>query len=213
MKRQSILLYLALALFPALAWSADSAGDSVGETLYSTCAACHGASGGGMPALNAPALAGQDADYIARQLQNFRNGLRGAETKDTYGMQMTPMASLLADGPAVAEVSAYIAGMPAAASGEAATGDLRNGENQYNAACGACHGGKAEGNTSLHSPRLAGLDTGYLKRQLKNYASGIRGSHPDDKYGRQMQMMSSMLTSDKDLDDVIGFIHSNAAAQ
>jgi hypothetical protein len=41
----------------------------------------------------------------------------------------------------------------------------------------------------------------------------VRGAHPDDTYGRQMKMMSTSLPSDKDLDDVIAFIQSQAVAQ
>jgi cytochrome c oxidase subunit 2 len=43
-----------------------------------------------------------------RQLQNFKNGVRGNNPKDTYGMQMAPMAQTLADDQAMADVAAYI---------------------------------------------------------------------------------------------------------
>ncbi len=58
----------------------------------------------------------------------------------------------------------------------------------------------------MNAPRLAGLDAVYLKRQYQNFASGLRGSAADDRYGKQMQLMATMLASDKDLDDVIGFL-------
>ena len=85
-------------------------------------------------------------------------------------------------------------------------GTTGNGEVQYNAACGACHGSKAQGNPGLNAPNLAILDAAYLRRQYRGFAEGVRGGHPEDKYGRQMQMMATMLATEKDLDDVIGFI-------
>jgi cytochrome c553 len=43
-------------------------------------------------------------------------------------------------------------------------------------ACFTCHGLNGEGD-GVSSPRLAGLDQGYLQKQLEDYASGLR---PDD---------------------------------
>lgn len=180
-----------------------------GEKAYASCVACHGASGEGNAALGAPVLAGQYEAYLVRQLNNFRAGLRAADASDVRGMQMRGMAAALADDAAVGDVAAYLAGLPQQAqNAETAGADMRNGENQYNGACGACHGGQAQGNVSLSSPRLAGLNAAYLKLQYQNFAAGIRGSHPDDRLGQQMKMMATMLPSEKDLDDVVAFIVS-----
>ncbi len=201
-------------LFAVLAFvltnSAAAAGDAqAGEKAYGGCVACHGAGGEGIAAMNSPVLAGQDEAYLVRQLNNFRAGIRGSDANDTLGMQMRGMAAALADETAVANVAAYIAGLPVPeAPVDTAGADLRNGENQYNGACGACHGGSAQGNPGLNAPRLAGLGPDYLKRQYQNFASGVRGAHPDDRLGQQMKMMASMLASEKDLDDVIAFIGS-----
>ena len=180
--------------------------EGAGEALYAPCVACHGSDGAGNPGLNAPALAGQDAAYIGRQVRHFQTGVRGADPRDTLGKQMQGMAATLATPEAVQAVSGYIAGLPADTGGDAPEHDKRNGEVQYNASCGACHGPKAQGNPSLNAPNLAILDESYLRRQYANFQQGIRGAHPDDKYGKQMQMMSSMLATEKDVDDVIGFI-------
>jgi cytochrome c553 len=195
---------LALLLVSSLSAAADP---EAGKALYTTCIACHGAEAAGNAVLNSPALAGQDASYLERQLRHFKEGIRGADPSDTLGMQMRGMAATLPDEVAVANVVAYIGTLPPA-QGTAVEYDQRNGENQYNAACGACHGGKAQGNTALNSPRLAGLDAAYLIRQYRNFAAGIRGSHADDRYGRQMKMMASVLTSEKDINDVMGYIVS-----
>ncbi len=207
-----LLTSLGGALALVLGNLAFAGGDAVqGEKLYASCVACHGSKGEGIASMNAPALAGQYEAYLVRQLNNFKLGVRGADANDTYGMQMRGMAATLVDDAAVGDVAAYLAGLPAT-SVAAQVGDevdLRNGENQYNGACGACHGRAAQGNQGLRAPRLAGLDPVYLKRQYQNFAAGVRGSHPDDRLGLQMKMMATMLPTEKDLNDVIAFIGSH----
>jgi len=86
-----------------------AAGDAErGKTLYTTCGACHGQNAEGMEALNAPALAGQEEWYTIRQLKNFKDGVRGSNPRDTYGMQMAPMAQVLPTDQAIEDVAAYI---------------------------------------------------------------------------------------------------------
>ncbi|MEM9383690.1 MAG: c-type cytochrome [Pseudomonadota bacterium] len=84
-----------------------------GETLYAVCSACHGANGEGNDALNAPKLAGQHDWYLARQLQYFKNGARGANPDDQYGASMIGMAATLADEQAIKDVVAYISSLSA----------------------------------------------------------------------------------------------------
>mgnify|MGYP002336297804 CR=1 FL=1 len=43
-------------------------------------------------------------------------------------------------------------------------------------ACQSCHGAMGEGQASTKTPRLAGLDAGYLERQLDLFAKGTRRS-------------------------------------
>lgn len=178
-----------------------------GAKLYTTCAACHGNKGEGNPALKAPAIAGQDAAYLERQLRNFRSARRGQHKSDLLGAQMRPLATAIGDDATVARVSAYIASLPKTVIAAPATGNLRNGNNLYQGNCGSCHGGKAEGNVALKSPRLAGLDAAYLKLQFEHFRGGVRGTDPQDIPGRQMAMMARTLPNPRDLDDVIAFIH------
>lgn len=178
-----------------------------GDKLFASCAACHGSKGEGNPSLNAPAIAGQDAAYIERQLWNFRNRRRGTHKADVFGAQMQAAATVLPDDAAVAKVAAYVASLPKTVVAKPASGNLHNGRNQYNGKCGACHGGVAEGNQALKSPRLAGLDASYLKLQFTHFRDGVRGTDPQDTPGRQMAMMAKTLPAERDLDDIIAFIH------
>lgn len=201
-----------LAAMVAMGWmmavaavDAVAADAAAGKARYAGCASCHGAAGEGNNALGAPVLAGQDAAYIERQLGYFRSGVRGGDPADTYGAQMTGMAMTLPDAQAVADVAAWLAALPAPAV-PAPPGDLQNGNNYYQGKCGACHGGKAEGNAALGAPRLAAQQPGYLRRQYAQFLSGARGAHPDDRYGRQMRMMAATMPEPKNLDDVLAWI-------
>lgn len=79
-----------------------------GEDLYVVCAYCHGSQAQGIKALNAPRAAGMSDWYIARQLQNFKDGIRGAHTSDYYGYQMGFMAKTLYDEQAINDLVAYL---------------------------------------------------------------------------------------------------------
>lgn len=57
-----------------------------------TCATCHGDVGQGIAQLGAPALNTLDVRYIALQLANFRNGLRGYDEQDPEGQLMAASA-------------------------------------------------------------------------------------------------------------------------
>lgn len=190
-----------------LVQSSAARADATVEPLYQPCIACHGDNAQGNVALGAPALAGQGAAYLLRQLQHFKAGIRGSDPRDTNGALMKPMVQPLSQDD-MQRLADYLSALPQTALPTPAAGDLKNGNNYYQAKCGACHGPKAEGNTGLNSPGLATLDTAYLKRQFHNFQLGVRGAHADDKYGRQMKMMSTSLPTDKDLDDVIAYIHS-----
>jgi cytochrome c oxidase subunit II len=79
-----------------------------GRRHYATCATCHGADGQGNAATNAPRLKGMSDWYMARQLGNFRDGMRGTHPQDLYGAQMALVAGMLADDAEVGAILAYI---------------------------------------------------------------------------------------------------------
>jgi cytochrome c oxidase subunit 2 len=81
---------------------------AAGQAAYMVCAACHGQKAEGVEALGGPKLAGLDDWYLVRQINNYNKGLRGYDPKDTYGMQMRPMAATLGTEKAVNDVVAYI---------------------------------------------------------------------------------------------------------
>ncbi|MEE2716432.1 MAG: c-type cytochrome [SAR324 cluster bacterium] len=190
----------------ALAFTAQAQGDAKrGKQAYAVCQACHGANGEGNKVLNAPRLSGQEDWYVARQLQNFKAGIRGAHPKDTFGMQMRPMAMTLPTDQAVQDVAAYTATLKAPAAAPTMKGDTKAGKAAY-AVCQACHGANGEGNKVLNAPRLAGQEDWYVVRQLQNFKAGIRGAHPKDTFGMQMRPMAMTLANDAAINNVAAYI-------
>jgi len=183
-------------------------GDPVaGQASYATCAACHGAQGEGNAAMNGPNLAVLQPWYIARQLDHFKHGIRGASEADEFGRQMAPMANMLPDDAAVRNVTAYIATLKPDAPTATVSGDARKGAAFY-VPCGACHGVKAEGNYALQSPRLAGQHDWYLKRQLELFRAGARGADDGDPYGHQMVLMARSLPTDQTINDLLAYLNT-----
>jgi cytochrome c oxidase subunit 2 len=116
--------------------------------------------GQGNAELGAPRIAGLDAQYIGRQLADFRDRRRG--TGDSFGEQMITIASVL-DETTIGRLSAYVSTLPEAAAPPTLKGDRKAGESAFTT-CAACHGARAEGNADLGAPRLAGMSDWYLAR-------------------------------------------------
>jgi len=191
-----------------VAFSAYAAGDPAkGKAAYEICAVCHGASGEGTPELNVPKIGGQEEWYVARQLQNFKSGLRAPTTSDVYGTQMRALSMTLANDQEIADVSAYVASMSPPAVADTVSGDAAQGKAAY-ATCTACHGANGEGNQALNSPKLAGQHDWYIVRQLQNYKSGVRGGDSKNVFDTQMRPMAMILTTDEAVNNIAAYINS-----
>ena len=187
--------------------SALVAGDAAaGQAAFATCAACHGAMGEGNPAVNAPKLAGQAGWYLARQLKNFKQGIRGVHEKDEFGKQMAAFAGAL-DEAGIRNITAHVATLPDARAPATLAGDAARGKSLYTT-CAECHGTAGEGVWSTNAPRLAHMSDWYLARQLQNFRKGIRGSHAQDFQGAQMASMARTLPQDQATGDLLSYINT-----
>ena len=72
--------------------------------------------------------------------------------------------------------------------------------------CAACHGAQAEGNAALNAPKLSGQGGWYLKRQLKHFKNGARGTHDKDVFGKMMAPMAATLADDAAIANVSAYI-------
>ena len=187
---------------------AQGPGDpALGQVSYALCGACHGTQGAGMQPLNAPRIAGLNARYVERQLNYFRDGVRGAHELDTAGSLMRPIMAALPDDDAIRNVSAYIETLRAEPSPITISGDIEQGADLY-ANCAVCHGADGEGIWALNAPALAGQSDWYLVTQLRNFREEIRGAHPMDLYGDQMMMLADVLATDEDINDVVAYLNT-----
>lgn len=149
-----------------------------GQTIVSqSCAACHGADGNSPTPAN-PKLAGQGAEYIEKQLHNFKavQGKKpGRENAIMAGMaanlspdDMRNVAAYLADQKPKGGVSRsrelVFAGQRLYRAGNAATGLP---------ACAGCHGPSGAGVPAQY-PRLSGQHAEYTAAQLKAFHDNQR---------------------------------------
>ncbi len=141
-----------------------------GEELYRTCAACHGEDGGGVPDGTIPAISGQPAAVLMRQLVGFRS-----EQRSDIRMEHFADRTHLASAQQIADVAAWIATLQRitpAGIGDGAS--LVAGSRAFLRACQDCHGALGRPSADGALPALAGQHAGYLERQLRDAAAGRR---------------------------------------
>lgn len=173
---------------------------------YGFCTTCHGSQGNGNPAIRAPKIAGIEPWYLTRQFQHFRAGLRGMHADDVPGMEMRPVAEAM-DDEGIAAVASYVGTLQPAPPPITVKGDAKQGRKLYEG-CVACHGARAEGNSQLQAPKLAGQTDWYMVTQLEHFQSGMRGSSPDDLQGAQMRAAATALPSNAAIVDVVAYINT-----
>lgn len=180
------------------------------ESLLTACAACHGDTGEGDREQGAPALAGQQAGYLARQLQGFRDGRRGGHPADLAGASMSGASVGMSDEQVHALASHY-AQLPVKPRPELDTADGDPAGEVYREACGHCHGDRGEGYASLGAPRLDTLTADYLHQQMDNFATGQRGADGnDDLQSLWMQAIASHEGDREVLEQAINYIAADS---
>jgi cytochrome c553 len=131
-----------------------------------SCFLCHGAQGESTSEVF-PRLAGQHAEYVAKQLAAFKSGQRKSTAMADMVAKLTP-DEMLALGQYYAKFSPPKE--PPKDPGLAKMGEYiyANG-NRFSGvpACASCHGPNGEGAANL--PRLAHQFSGYLHTQLKQF--------------------------------------------
>ncbi|MGO9995967.1 MAG: c-type cytochrome [Steroidobacteraceae bacterium] len=176
-----------------------------GRGFYEICGACHGAYAEGTRASAAPPLAGQQPDYMLRQLRHFQSGLRGMEG-DNEGRQMR---QILRDVPLEKDwldVIAYVKTLSLRRQSDPVEGSVVRGRELYGQ-CAACHGTRGEGSTTLEAPSLAMLPAWYIDAQLLKFRASLRGNNAEqDGPGSRMRAIASTLQSDQDVASVSAYI-------
>ena len=195
------LLAAMMAIF-ALAFmvSAAKAGNA-----FDYCLLCHGANANGNYGIRAPKLSGMEPWYLARQLENFAAGVRGAPPDDAAGHEMAPVALRLKQEGTLDAAVKFIGTLESGRPRALVRGDVGRGRKLYET-CAACHGTRGEGNAALQSPALAARSDWYLATQLSNYKAGLRGADERDTYGAQMRVIAATLADESAIADVVAYI-------
>jgi cytochrome c oxidase subunit 2 len=76
------------------------------------------------------------------------------------------------------------------------------------AVCAGCHGFQAEGNQAVGAPKLTGLDSVYMARQLRYFEEGARGGHEADLHGQRMAPFALALEDGRAIEDVVSYIET-----
>ncbi|MCB1744461.1 MAG: cytochrome c4 [Gammaproteobacteria bacterium] len=173
--------------------ASQAAGDAAaGKTKSAACAACHGADGNSTNP-EWPKLAGQHAQYIARQLADFKDG------KTRSNALMAPMVAGLSEQD-MADLGAYFESQ--ASSGffiseeqKAAGEKVYRGGNKDTQlpACSGCHGPAGKGDGRAGFPSLAGQHPAYIASQLNAFRNGTRSN---DR-ARMMRDIALRITPDE----------------
>ena len=169
------------------------------------CTVCHGSQLKGNVNIGAPRLTKLDTWYVKRQLNNFKEGVRGSHPEDKTGGEMMLMVSQLSEQ----EINGIVEWIASTDSPEPASTISANphvGKELYQT-CAACHGPNGHGNKLLGAPNISGLNDWYILTQLNHFRSGIRGVEKEDIYGQQMKAASAIVTSEEDAANLAAYIN------
>ncbi len=176
-----MLRLLALSVLSVVVGTAAAQNAARGQRIAGqVCAACHAADGNSVAATN-PKIAGQFAEYLQKQLGDFKVAQPGKKRARESAI-MTPMAANLSDDD-IQGLAAYYAGQklrPASAADKdlAALGQKiwRGGIAASSVpACAGCHGPAGAGIPAQY-PRLAGQFAEYVVAQLRGFKDGARSN-------------------------------------
>lgn len=170
------------------------------QIVTKVCAACHAADGNSTSPAN-PVLAAQHADYVAKQLADYK------ANKERKNPVMYGMASALSPQD-MQNLGAYFESQKPKARSAKDPALVKAGEQIYRggimakgvAACTSCHGPTGAG-IPAQFPRLAGQYAEYSAAQLQSFRSGERANDPNS----MMRVIAGKL-SDREIKAVAEYI-------
>ncbi|WP_333608697.1 c-type cytochrome [Arsukibacterium sp.] len=152
-----------------------------GKAKSVTCAACHGPDGNS-PLDIYPKIAGQHAEYLYKQLQDYKLGMTTAGAQGRANAIMYGMVATLSDQD-MKDLSAFFASQRMKP-GSTPENVIERGEQLYRggdaergiAACIACHGPRGVGTSLAGFPKISFQNAEYLRITLKEFRSGARAN-------------------------------------
>lgn len=183
------LALVAVAATCSVAVTAATSSKRISDIITTRCSTCHGPTGQSSN-VDFPKLAGQNADYLVRQMFNFKSHARKSDEMDK---QMADLSGN--DIEALAHYYSLQQLIPVpkqdAALNEAGRNIYMLGSPERGiSACAVCHGPRARGGKLL--PRLAGQHARYIAMQLNRFADQSRTTDQT-----LMHSVASKLTEDE----------------
>ena len=181
MKKLALSLTMLVGVLSANNAAAFDGDASAGKDKSATCAACHGADGNA-PVTMYPKIAGQHAEYLYKQLKEFKLGMTSGGEEGRADPVMGGMAMPLSDQD-MKDLSAYFASLNMS-EGTTPEDVVEQGEMLYKAgdaergipACAACHGPRGNGTSLAGFPKISFQHAEYLKAQLEKFRDGTRAN-------------------------------------
>jgi cytochrome c553 len=181
---------IALCLVLVVLSAGIGAEDLMERPPWAACSYCHGDEGR-IDSAAVPALAGQSAGYLVKQLADFREGLR--QSPDAQ-MRSATMLLDVEDDATVADYFAALAVSPPILPVDDGSMGARlywQGNEKLNA-CIDCHASRRD-QLQPGYPFLFGLNAGYLERQLRAFRSAQRANDVDGT----MRRLAASLTDEQ----------------
>ena len=186
-----LVVFLVVIGFTSVAQAGGDA--AAGKNKAVACVACHG-EGGNSIAPTFPKLAGQNARYLVKQMQDIQCGALSADKQKAHKCSARTVPTMAGQLDAfsdddLADIAAYYSSQ--SISGGQANADLvAKGEEIYRAgigaksvaACSACHSPTGKGNGPAGYPAVGGQHADYIVAQLKAFraaADGLPGRDND----------------------------------
>ena len=169
------------------------------------CEACHGAHGEGMAAAHVPRIAGQSADYLKKQLDDYADGTRDNPIMANFAKALSAQQRAKFAARYAAMSARYIPQAKPPIAVHLARGHqlaFQGDEAKRVQACNGCHGPDGVG-VPHAAPYLAGQSAEFLASALKAFKDGTRKNDA----GQLMRSVAERL-DDADIAAVTGYFAS-----
>ncbi|MEC6798673.1 c-type cytochrome [Photobacterium sp. S4TG1] len=183
----------------AASYSAWAQGDiDAGKLKATTCVACHGSDGNAIIS-QYPKLAGQHANYLAKQLADYKLAVTSSGAQGRSNAVMAGMAAALSTTDMV-DLGAYFSSLPI--SGNTTPENViaiaeplyRFGDSERGiAACISCHGPRGNGTSLSGFPKISGQNAQYIQLQLQAFRSSVR----NNDLNAMMRSVAAKLSDDE----------------
>lgn len=189
----------AFANEPATAPASKGDPKAAESIVNQVCAACHAVDGNSAAAAN-PKLAGLNAEYINKQLADFKSGARKNAVMGGMVASLSPQDML--------NLAAYYSAQQPKPGTSKDQALALQGQKIYRGgvmgagvpACASCHGAKGQG-IPAQFPRLAGQHADYTYAQLNDFRVGKRSND-----GAKMMRTIAAKMTDADMTAVASYI-------